>query len=153
FYEKQKGLLRFDDLSGFVPEEAAPIKIAYKDYEVFQSAPNSQGIVLLIALNILEGFDLRQLGYNSADYIHVVTEALKLAFADRDQYIADPRFAKGIPVSGLLSKSYAAKRRALIQMDRAIQGAPPPGDPGRETSILGDRVIAYADVLRSKVAP
>src|SRR5262245_22343011 len=149
FYEKQKGLLRFDDLSGFVPEEAAPIKIAYKEYEVFQSAPNSQGIVLLIALNILEGFDLRQLGHNSADYIHVVTETLKLAFADRDQYIADPRFAKSIPVNGLLSKSYSAKRRALIRMDQAIQGAAPPGDPDRQVSILGNRSITYANTSQS----
>ena len=143
FYERQKGLLRFEDLAVFEAEEAAPIKTAYKDYEVYQCAPNSQGIVLLLALNILEGFNLQQLGHNSADYIHVVTEALKLAFADRDRYIADPRFAKHIPVDTLLSKDYAAKRRSLIHMNQAIQGAAPPGDPQRQTAILQDQSISY----------
>ena len=145
FYERQKGLLRFEDLASYEAEEAAPIKTSYKEYEVYQSAPNSQGIVLLIALNILEGLNLQQLGHNSADYIHVVTEALKLAFADRDRYIADPRFAKSIPVAALLSKDYAAKRRALIRMDQAIQGAAPPGDPQRKTAILENRSINYED--------
>lgn len=145
FYERQKGVLRFEDFAGYQPEEAAPIKTTYKEYEVYQCAPNSQGMVLLLALNILEGFNLQQLGHNSADYIHVVTEALKLAFADRDRYIADPRFAKHIPVEGLLSKDYAAKRRALIHMDQAIQGAAPPGDPQRQTSILDNHPIAYED--------
>jgi gamma-glutamyltranspeptidase / glutathione hydrolase len=151
FYERQKGLLRFADLAGYEAEEGEPIKTAYKEYEVYQSAPNSQGIVLLIALNILEGFNLQQLGHNSADYIHVVTEALKLAFADRDRYIADPRFARHIPVAGLLSKDYAAKRRALIRMDQAIQGAAPPGDPQHQTAILGNQSITYEDT-RSNAA-
>ena len=143
FYERQKGLLRLEDLASYEAEEATPIKTSYKEYEVYQSAPNSQGIVLLLALNILEGFNLQQLGHNSADYIHVVTEALKLAFADRDRYIADPRFAKIIPVDALLSKDYAAKRRALIRMDQAIQGAAPPGDPQSNTAILQDGSISY----------
>jgi gamma-glutamyltranspeptidase/glutathione hydrolase len=145
FYEREQGLLRFEDLASYEAEEAVPIKTTYKEYEVYQSAPNSQGIVLLLALNILEGFQLQQLGHNSADYIHVVTEALKLAFADRDRYIADPRFAKQIPVEGLLSKDYAAKRRTLIRMDKAIQGAAPPGDPWRQTAVLGNLSIEYAD--------
>jgi gamma-glutamyltranspeptidase/glutathione hydrolase len=149
FYERQKGLLRFEDLAGYEAEEAAPIKTLYKEYEVYQSAPNSQGIVLLISLNILEGFSLQQLGHNSADYIHVVTEALKLAFADRDRYVADPHFAKSIPVASLLSKEYAAKRRALIRMDQAIQGAAPPGDPQRKTALLGGRSITYRDAQRT----
>jgi len=143
FYETQNGLLRFEDFAGYQAEESAPIKTTYKEYEVYQCAPNSQGIVLLLALNILEGFNLQQLGHNSADYIHAVTEALKLAFADRDRYIADPRFAKHIPVDGLLSKDYATKRRALIHMDQAIQGAAPPGDPQRQTAILQGQTISY----------
>lgn len=143
FYERQKGLLQFGDLANYEAEEAVPIKTVYKGFEVYQSAPNSQGIVLLIALNLLEGFNLQQFGHNSADYIHVVTEALKLAFADRDRFIADPRFAKQIPVEGLLSKDYAAKRRSLIRMDRAIQGTAPPGDPQRQRAILENHSIAY----------
>jgi gamma-glutamyltranspeptidase/glutathione hydrolase len=151
FYERQKGLLRFEDFAGYQAEEAAPIKTTYKEYEVYQCAPNSQGIVLLLALNILEGFNLQQLGHNSADYIHVVTEALKLAFADRDRYIADPRFAKHIPVDALLSKDYATKRRGLIHMDQAIQGAAPPGDPQRQTAILQGQTISYETTHQTAV--
>jgi len=153
FYERQKGLLRFEDFASYQPEEAAPIKTTYKEYEVYQCAPNSQGIVLLIALNILERFNLQQLGHNSADYIHVVTEALKLAFADRDHYIADPRFAKHIPVDGLLSKDYAAKRRSLIHMNQAIQGAAPPGDPQRQTAILQGESINYETKDTAALSP
>jgi gamma-glutamyltranspeptidase/glutathione hydrolase len=127
FYQKQGGLLRYEDLADYRAEEALPIHTNYKGLEVYQCAPNSQGIVLLMALNILEGFDLKKLGHNSADYLHVVTEALKLAFADRDRYIADPRFTKDIPLTKLLSKEYAVQRRALIRMDRAVPGVPAPG--------------------------
>lgn len=67
------------------------------------------------------------MGHNSADYIHYVTEALKLAFADREAYIGDPRFVKNIPIDMLLSDAYAARRRAAIRKDRAIDGVPPPG--------------------------
>ncbi len=142
-YEQQRGLIRYEDLANLQAEEAAPVKTMYKGYEVYQSAPNSQGIVLLIALNILQGFDLPGLGHNSADYVHVVTEALKLAFADRNQYIGDPRFVKDIPVSGLLSHEYAGKRRGLILMDRAIAGVAPPGDPRRSEPLLAGHQISY----------
>jgi gamma-glutamyltranspeptidase/glutathione hydrolase len=145
FYEAEKGLLRLGDLSVFEAEEAQPIKTRYRDYEVFQSAPNSQGIVLLMALNLVEGFDLKQMGHNSADSVHLITEALKLAFADRNHYIADPRFARDIPVEALLSKGYAAKRRSLIRMDRAIRGEAPPGDPRRESAILSLHNISYEE--------
>jgi gamma-glutamyltranspeptidase/glutathione hydrolase len=143
FYEQQGGLIRYDDLASLEAEEAAPIKTQYKGYEVYQSAPNSQGIVLLIALNILEGFDLSRMGHNSADYVHVVTEALKLAFADRNAYVGDPRFINDMPVDGLLSQAYADKRRGLIRMDRAIAGSAPPGDPRRGEPILAGRQISY----------
>lgn len=143
FYEKQGGFIRLNDLAEYAAELAEPIRINYKDYEIYQSAPNSQGIVLLMALKMVEGIDLKSLGHNSAEYVHTLTEALKLAFADRNQYIADPRFAKDMPVEQLLSSSYAAKRRALIQKDKAIQGAAPPGDPRNGKAILGGRTIAY----------
>ena len=77
---------------------------------------------------------MKALGYNTPAYLHVVTEALKLAFADRDQYIADPRVVKDIPVAGLLSKAYAGERRKLIRADRAMQGMAPPGDPRPATT-------------------
>jgi gamma-glutamyltranspeptidase/glutathione hydrolase len=136
FYQKQGGLLRYEDLADFQAEEAQPIKTTYKGLDVYQCAPNSQGIVLLLALNLLEGFDLKKLGHNSPDYLHLVTEALKLAFADRDRYIADPRFAKSIPIGDLLSKEYAARRRTLIRMERAMPGVAPAGDPRKRDAVV-----------------
>src|ERR1700730_9363989 len=142
-YTKAGGVLRYEDLAGFQAEQAEPSHTNYKGYEVYESAPNSQGIVLLMALNIVEGLDLKSLGYDSPDYWHALTEALKLGFADRDQYIADPRFVKDIPVAGLLSKEYAAARRKLIRMDHAIHGMAPPGNPRSMHAILVVRNISY----------
>ena len=102
-YEREGGLLRYDDLAGYYAEETSPIATTYAGLDVYQSAPNSQGIVMLIALNILEGFDLVEMGHNSADYVHVVTEAMKLAFADRNRYVADPKFAD-VPTDELLQE-------------------------------------------------
>jgi gamma-glutamyltranspeptidase/glutathione hydrolase len=143
FYQAEGGLIRLEDLAGIQAEEAPPIRTDYRGYDVVQSAPNSQGIVMLMALEILEGYDLKAMGQNSADYVHVVTEALKLAFADRNQYIGDPRFVKEMPVAGLLTPTYAAARRGLIRMDRAIEGEPPPGDPRTGAAILAGREIRY----------
>ena len=140
-YEREGGRLRYEDLAEFEADEASPVMTTYTGLEVYQSAPNSQGIVMLIALNILEGFDLVAMGHNSADYIHVVTEALKLAFTDRNRYVADPRFVD-VPVEGLLSKEYAAARRGLIRMDRALT-VPPPGDPRRKRAVSPEETVEY----------
>ncbi len=145
FYEKQGGLLRYDDLASYRAEETSPIKTTFEGLEVYQSAPNSQGIVMLMALNILEGYDLQSLGHNTAEYLHVVTEAIKLAFTDRNRYIGDPRFIKDMPIAELLSKAYAEQRRGLILTDRAIQGAAPPGDPGRNQAIADGYEISYEE--------
>jgi gamma-glutamyltranspeptidase/glutathione hydrolase len=145
FHEKSGGLIRYADLAKFEAESAPPIKIRYKDYEVYQSPPNSGGIVMLQALAILKGFDLAKLGHNSPEYLHVVAEAFKLAFADRFPYITDPKFAPDAPIAGLLSDEYAAARRKLIRMDRAIDGAAPPGDPRGGLAILKGHAIRYVD--------
>lgn len=144
-YEQAGGLLRYEDLAAFRAEEAAPIHTTYAGLDVYQSAPNSQGIVMLMALNILEGLDLEGMGHNSPDYLHVVTEALKLAFSDRNRYVADPRHVD-VPTDGLLSKDYAALRRDLIRMDRAMVTAPP-GDP------LGPSAVAEGADLRYETGP
>src|SRR6266849_4711629 len=144
-YRKAGGVLRYEDLANFQAEQTDPIHAPYKGYDVYESAPNSQGIVLLIALNIVEGFDLKALGHNSPDYLHVLTESLKLAFADRDQYIGDPRFVNDIPVAGLLSKEYATGRRKLIRMDRAMHGMAPPGDPRGMQALFPGRQVAYEE--------
>lgn len=141
FYTEMDGRLRYDDLVGYEAELSDPIVTDYEGLEVYQSAPNSQGIVMLMALNILEGFDLRAMGHNSADYVHVVTEAMKLAFADRNQWVADPRFVD-VPTEELLSKEYAAVRRTLIRMDQALV-APPPGDPVGLAAVLGEEGVGY----------
>jgi gamma-glutamyltranspeptidase/glutathione hydrolase len=124
------GILELPDMAEWAAEEdSQPLRIRYKDYDLYGCPPNSHGHVMLQALNILEGFDLKAMGHNSVQYLHHVTEALKLAFADREAYLADPRFVKDIPMSGLLSKEYAARRRSLIRRDRAMDGPAPAGDP------------------------
>jgi gamma-glutamyltranspeptidase len=137
------GLINQADLERFQATEDAPIHVSYRGYEVYECPPNSQGIVMLQALNILEGFNLRYMGHNSAPYLHVVTESLKLAFADRNKYVGDPKFVPPIPVTEMLSKEYAAARRALIDPNRAIEGNAPAGDPRRGRS--ESSAVAFAD--------
>lgn len=123
------GILDEKDLAAYKPFEDAPIHINYKGVEVYECPPNSQGHVMLQAMNILEGMNLRYMRHNSAPYLHAVTEALKLSFADRNKWNGDPKMVPPIPIRELLSKEYAASRRALINPDRAIQGEAPAGDP------------------------
>jgi gamma-glutamyltranspeptidase len=138
------GIISEEDLATFKAFEAEPIHVNYRGYEVYECPPNSQGHTMLQALNILEGFNLRYMGHNSAPYLHVVTESIKLAFADRNQYVADPAFTPNIPMRELLSKEYAAKRRALIDPNRAIVGEAPYGDPRGGTTTTAGRQAAYA---------
>jgi len=113
FMKENDGLLRYEDMAAFKLQPEEPVSVDYRGYKVYKPAFWSQGPAMLEALNILEGFDLRSLGFNSADYIHKVTEALKLAYADRDTYYGDPKFVS-VPADTLLSKNYAAERRKLI---------------------------------------
>ena len=99
----------------------------YRGYTVYKCPPWSQGPVFLQSLNLLEGFDLAAMGAGSAEAIHTVVEAMKLAFADREQYYGDPDLVR-VPLRGLLSKQYAAARRALIDPLRA-SAEQCPGDP------------------------
>jgi len=100
------------------------------DVEVYVCGPWCQGPALAQAVSLLEPRKLAALGHNSADYVHVLTEAIKLAFADRERHYGDPRFVD-VPIDALLSAEYVAKRRALIRMDRAWPELPPAGDPRR----------------------
>ncbi len=126
------GIITEQDMAAMQAFEAAPISVNYRGYDVFECPPNSQGFTMLYALNLLEGFNLRYMGHNSAAYLHVVTESIKLAFADRNQYVADPAFTPNIPMKEMLSKEYAAKRRTLIDPNRAIVGEAPYGNPRRD---------------------
>lgn len=128
FHQAQGGLLTKQDLAAFRVQIEPPAHTTYHGYDVYSCGPWCQGPALLIALNLLEGFDLRGMGHGSAAYLHTVLEALNLAFADRHHYFGDPEFVQ-VPLEGLLSKSYAAVRRALIRPGEAWQEMPPPGDP------------------------
>jgi len=139
------GIVTEADLAGYRPVEDAPIRVNYRGVDVYECPPNSQGFVMLEALNILEGFDLKKMGHNSAPYLHAVTEALKLSFADRNKYVGDPKFVPNIPMKGLLSKEYAAVRRQAIDPNKAIVGEPAPGDPTRITTTSQPAQNAYAD--------
>jgi len=134
FLKKSGGIITEADLRSYEPFEDTPVRTNYRGTDVYECPPNSQGYLMLEALNILEGFDLKAMGHNSAPYLHAVTEALKLSFADRNKFVGDPKFVPNIPMKALLSKEYAATRRAQINPDRAIEGEPAPGDPFKFTS-------------------
>jgi gamma-glutamyltranspeptidase/glutathione hydrolase len=139
------GLITEADLAATRANEDAPIHVNYKGIEVYECPPNSQGFVMLQALNILEGMNVRYMRHNSAPYLHAVTESLKLAFADRNKYVGDPKFVPPIPMREMLSKEYAAQRRALINPDRAIDGVAPPGNPRQTpTSSAQPQALAWA---------
>jgi gamma-glutamyltranspeptidase/glutathione hydrolase len=123
FMKENDGLLRYEDMAAFKLQPEEPVSVDYRGYKVYKPAFWSQGPAMLQALNILEGFDLRSLGFNSAEYIHKVTEALKLAYADRDTYYGDPKFVS-VPTATLLSKEYAAERRKLIGQKASLDFVP-----------------------------
>lgn len=145
------GLLRYEDLAAFhVEPEDAP-SANYRGYTVYKGGFWGQGPAMLEALNILEGFDLRGLGFNSPEYLHKVVEALKLAYADRDTYYGDPRFNQ-IPTQQLLSQEYGAGRRGLIS-DQASQQFQPgqfPGVVARHPSQYPVAKVKIDDVLAAK---
>jgi gamma-glutamyltranspeptidase/glutathione hydrolase len=128
FSDQVGGLLTLEDFAHYHSTLEAPVKTTYRGIEVYGHHTWSQSATLLQALNILEGFDLKSLGHNSPAYIHVVTEALKLAMADRERYYGDPDFVQ-VPLEALLAKDYAAERRKLIDLHKAAPEMPPYGDP------------------------
>lgn len=125
--ERFGGLLTKEEFAGYAPREVEPISSRYRDWTVYEAPPNSSGHVLLQELNLIEPFDLRALGCNSAASIQLMVEAKKLAFADRERYLADPDWLD-VPVEGLLSKEYARDRARLIDLDRTMEEVTA-GDP------------------------
>jgi gamma-glutamyltranspeptidase / glutathione hydrolase len=145
FMRANGGFLRKTDFEEHTSSWVEPVSASYHGYDVFELPPNGQGIAALQMLNILEGFDLRAMGRNSPETLHTMVEAKKIAWADRAKFYADPAFSK-IPLAGLLSKSYAAERRRLIDPNHAAKkieagspkngiDAPPPRSA--ETSARG----------------
>jgi gamma-glutamyltranspeptidase/glutathione hydrolase len=126
--QEQGGLITMQDLAKWKPVEEEPLQVNYKGIDVYKLQQWTQGPMMLQALNILENFDLRNMGYNSTRYIHTLYQAMSLAFADRDFYYGDPNFAPVEPIKGLLSKDYARHRASLIQFDKNNPDLGP-GDP------------------------
>ena len=142
FARERDGFLTRDDLASFRTFFEEPVSCTFLDTTVFKCGPWSQGPVFLQLLKLLEGFDLRAMGHNSPDALHVWIEAAKLAYADREQYYADPRHV-AVPMAELLSPAYAEIRRALIDLGRA-GGGHRPGDPLAGQPLLPeDRVLRY----------
>jgi gamma-glutamyltranspeptidase / glutathione hydrolase len=135
FCQAEGGLLSMADLADYRVRCDPPVKVNYRGYEVYATGPWGQGPVFPQALKILEGFDLRSMGHNSAAYLHTVTQALNLAFADREQYIGDPAFVD-VPMDAMLSEVYLRERRGLIDPERAWPVMPPAGDPRRGRATL-----------------
>lgn len=128
FYAENGGLLAYDDLAAYEAKWVEPISTTYRGYTVFTQPPNSSGLAVLLQLNLLEGFDLKEFPHNSADYLHLIGEVQRLAIADRNRHVADPEFSS-VPIARLLSKDYAAERRGLLAPGRTLPSVPPPGNP------------------------
>ena len=118
FIVEQGGFLTVDDLKSYKPEWIKPVSSNYRGYDVWELPPNGQGIAALQILNILEQYEIDKMGHNSVEYIHLFTEAKKLAYEDRAKYYADMNFAD-VPVEELISKRYALERNKLINLKKA----------------------------------
>jgi gamma-glutamyltranspeptidase/glutathione hydrolase len=146
FSEENGGLFRYEDFAEYTAKVETPVSVDYRGLTVYKNPSANQGPAELFALNILEGYDLKALGHNSADFIHTSAEAVKLAMADREKYLGDMDFIK-IPYEGLLSKDYARERRKLIDPQKAslelrpgspAGGAAPSEQAGPKVNLEGD---------------
>src|SRR4029077_15653493 len=150
FMKQEGGLLSSEDLAEYRSPVGPPERRRFGDLEVFTCGAWCQGPVLLQTLALLEGTDLAGLGQNSPDYIHHITEALKLAFSDREAYYGDPAKVE-VPLATLISAEYAGERRKLIRPDNAWPEMPPPGEIGRrgKHELLGRLTAREAARLRA----
>ena len=154
FYEENGGVISTDDLAAYKAKWVTPISTTYRGYTFYTQPPSSSAIAVLEQLNMLEAYDLKTLGHNSPEYLHLIGEVMRLAIADRNRYVGDPDFVN-VPVEKLLSKSYAAERRKLIHLDSTIPvatagDAEQPGD--KHTTHLSvidgeDNMVALTQTL------
>ncbi len=122
FMRKHGGMITEEDLAAYQADEQQPIHGTYRGYDIYaMSPPSSGGVAMVEMLNILEGFDLKEMGHNSAMYLHVLTEAMRRAYADRAEHLGDPRFNPDMPIDLLTSKAYAADLRATIDLFKASE--------------------------------
>src|SRR2546427_994348 len=139
FSEDNGGLFRYEDFAEYTAKIETPVSVDYRGYQVYKNPSASQGPAELIALNLLEGYDVKKMGLNSPDYIHTSIEAIKLAMADREKFMGDMDFIK-IPYDALLSKDYARERRKLIAPQQASLELRP-GSPLPKTSDQAERQV------------
>ena len=149
FQKDNGGLLSADDLASYRSDVEEPLETSFGDIRVFACGPWCQGPSLLQALNLLDGAELRKLGHNSTGYLHRITEAVKLAFADREAYFGDPRMVD-VPIEALLSRDYTRRRREMIRPDRAWPEMPPAGDPRQ---LAADHPLDNPSPVARKVVP
>lgn len=138
---KVGGLIEGNDLRAYRESFEVPVSTAFEGYEIHGQSFWSQAPVMQQALNMLEGFDLRAMGHNSAEYVHVVSEVLKLAFADREAFYGDPNYVV-VPSSGLLSKGYGHDRAKLVDRQRTSHELPQPGAPWHYSHELPQEVVS-----------
>lgn len=145
--QRRKGLLTAQDLADHRSDWIEPLSTTYRGYQVLELPPNTQGVATLEMLNVMEGFDLKSLGHNSAAYLHLLVEAKRIAFADRDAWIGDRSSTPAHAVERMLSKEYAASRRTEIHPDRAAVTYKPLSIDGRTTPDGGEHPIAMGDTV------
>ena len=143
YCRERGGFLNQDDLSSFRVGIEEPLVGDYKGHRLLTCGPWCQGPSLIQVLQLLEGFDIKDMAHNSPEYLHLIVEAIKLAFADRHAYYGDPDFVD-VPLSGLLSKAYAKERSKLIDQLQAAPGMPSPGDPWQYQTGGGQRSAIQA---------
>ena len=151
FSRSRDGLFTEEDLGNYHAHWAEPIHVNYRGYEVYEMPPNSSGHILLQELNMVELFDLQSLGCNTAESIHLMVEAKKLAFADREKYMADPEWVD-VPLEGMLSKSYAEEQASRIDPKRAAFDVPAGGPEAHEDTTCfctADRAGNLVCILQS----
>jgi gamma-glutamyltranspeptidase/glutathione hydrolase len=155
FERRIGGYLRLKDLEDHTSTWVEPVSASYRGYDVWELPPNGQGIAALQMLNILEGYDLAKLGFGSAEALHLMIEAKKLAFEDAARFYADPDFVR-VPVGRLISKEYAAERRALIDPNRALREIPPSSivlETGETTYlVVADKDRNFVSLIQSNYA-
>ena len=135
YHEDSGGWLTMEDLAGYESAVEEPVVARLGEIELYTCGPWCQGPVLAQMASLLDGIEIAALGHNSVEYVHILTEAMKLCFADRERYYGDPRFVD-VPLARLLSADYSRERRALIRSDRAWPGMPPAGDAGGDDAPL-----------------
>jgi gamma-glutamyltranspeptidase / glutathione hydrolase len=143
FQEENGGILSAEDLANYHSGFDEAVQTSFGDIELYACGPWCQGPSLLQAMNLLDATELRNLGHNSTGYLHRITEAVKLAFADREAYFGDPRMID-VPIEAMLSRDYARKRRELIRPDKAWPEMPPAGDPRK---LAAERVAHGAPLV------